>query len=35
MDHNNTLLQFIEFLPDAAFVIDREGKVIAWNHAIE
>ncbi|MGO9314934.1 MAG: PAS domain S-box protein [Syntrophobacteraceae bacterium] len=25
----------IEFLPDATFVIDREGKVIAWNRAIE
>ncbi|MFH1086264.1 MAG: GAF domain-containing protein, partial [Chloroflexota bacterium] len=25
----------IEFLPDAALVIDQEGKVIAWNRAIE
>ncbi len=25
----------IEFFPDATFVIDREKKVIAWNHAIE
>ncbi len=25
----------IDFLPDATLVIDREGKVIAWNHAIE
>ncbi|WP_286681270.1 PAS domain S-box protein [Methanoculleus sp. DTU007] len=25
----------IEFLPDATFAIDREGKVIAWNRAIE
>jgi len=25
----------IEFLPDATFVIDQEGKVIAWNRAIE
>jgi PAS domain S-box-containing protein len=25
----------IEFLPDATFVIDRDGKVIAWNRAIE
>jgi PAS domain S-box-containing protein len=25
----------INFLPDATFVIDREGVVIAWNHAIE
>jgi PAS domain S-box-containing protein len=25
----------IEFLPDATFVVDRAGKVIAWNRAIE
>ena len=25
----------IEFLPDATFVIDQQGKVIAWNKAIE
>ncbi len=25
----------IDFLPDATFAIDREGRVIAWNHAIE
>lgn len=25
----------IDFLPDATFVIDREGKVIAWNRVIE
>ncbi len=25
----------ISFLPDATFVIDRDGKVIAWNKAIE
>lgn len=25
----------IDFLPDATFVIDRGGKVIAWNRAIE
>lgn len=29
------LLDIIEFLPDATFVIDREGRVIAWNRAIE
>lgn len=29
------LEDIIEFLPDATFVIDREGKVIAWNRAIE
>lgn len=32
---NQQLLNVIEFLPDATFVIDREGKVIAWNRAIE
>ena len=25
----------IDFLPDATFVIDREGRVIAWNRAME
>ena len=29
------LTDIIDFLPDATFVIDREGKVIAWNRAIE
>lgn len=29
------LADIIDFLPDATLVIDREGKVIAWNHAIE
>ena len=29
------LANIINFLPDATFVIDREGKVIAWNSAIE
>lgn len=29
------LADIINFLPDATFVIDREGKVIAWNRAIE
>ena len=27
--------EIIEFLPDATFVIDLEGTVIAWNRAIE
>ena len=27
--------QIIEFLPDATFAIDRGGRVIAWNRAIE
>ncbi|MDO8841757.1 PAS domain-containing protein, partial [Methanocalculus sp.] len=25
----------IDFLPDATFVIDREGRVLAWNRAME
>lgn len=29
------LADIIEFLPDATLVIDREGRVIAWNRAIE
>ncbi len=29
------LSDIINFLPDATFVIDREGRVIAWNRAIE
>ena len=29
------LSQIINFLPDATMVIDLEGKVIAWNRAIE
>jgi PAS domain S-box-containing protein len=29
------LLQIIDFLPDATFAIDLDGKVIAWNRAIE
>ena len=29
------LAQIIEFLPDATFVIDTQGKVTAWNRAME
>jgi len=29
------LSEIINFLPDATFVIDTEGKVIAWNRAME
>jgi two-component system, sensor histidine kinase and response regulator len=29
------LADILEFLPDATLVIDHEGKVIAWNRAIE
>lgn len=27
--------EIIDFLPDATLVIDKEGKIIAWNRAIE
>ncbi len=29
------MTDMINFLPDAVMVIDREGKVIVWNHAME
>jgi PAS domain S-box-containing protein len=29
------LTDIIDFLPDATFAINREGKVIAWNRAVE
>ncbi len=29
------LSDIINFLPDATFVIDKEGRVIAWNRALE
>jgi PAS domain S-box-containing protein len=29
------LADIIDFLPDATFVINREGKVIAWNRAMQ
>ncbi|MBW4054957.1 MAG: PAS domain-containing protein [Proteobacteria bacterium] len=29
------LLDIIEFLPDATFVVDKDKRVIAWNRAIE
>jgi len=34
-DAHRRLDEIIEFLPDATFVIDADGKVIAWNRAIE
>ena len=34
-DSENKLATIIEFLPDATFVIDLEGKVVAWNRAME
>jgi PAS domain S-box-containing protein len=29
------LANIVDFLPDATFAVNREGKVIAWNRAIE
>jgi len=29
------LADIVDFLPDATFAIDREGRIIAWNRAIE
>jgi PAS domain S-box-containing protein len=34
-DSEHRLADIINFLPDATFVIDRQGKIIAWNRAIE
>ncbi|MCU0650903.1 MAG: PAS domain S-box protein [Candidatus Omnitrophica bacterium] len=32
---NQQLMDIIEFLPDATFVIDRNKRIIAWNKALE
>ena len=34
-DSERRLADIIDFLPDATYVIDTEGKVLAWNRAIE
>ena len=34
-DHERREADIIDFLPDATFAIDRSGRVITWNHAIE
>lgn len=34
-DSERRLAQIIDFLPDATLVIDKKGRVIAWNRAIE
>lgn len=34
-DVQKQLYDIIEFLPDATFAINRDGRVIAWNRAIE
>jgi PAS domain S-box-containing protein len=35
VESEKRLSDIIDFLPDATFAIDKSGKVIAWNHAIE
>jgi CheY-like chemotaxis protein len=35
VESEKRLADIIDFLPDATFAIDRDGKIIAWNHAIE
>ena len=35
IESQQRLSDFIDFLPDATMAIDVEGKVIAWNRAIE
>jgi PAS domain S-box-containing protein len=32
---NQRLTDIIEFLPDATVVVDKDKKIIAWNHAME
>lgn len=34
-DSEQRLADIVDFLPDATFAIDRNGRVIIWNHAIE
>lgn len=34
-ESHRRMADIIDFLPDATFVIDTEGRVIAWNKAIE
>ena len=35
IESQQQLADIIDFLPDATFVIDREGRVIAWNRAMQ
>ncbi|WP_051554353.1 PAS domain S-box protein [Desulfobulbus elongatus] len=35
LEERRRLTDIIEFLPDATFAIDREGRIIIWNKAIE
>jgi PAS domain S-box-containing protein len=35
MESQQRLADIIDFLPDATFVLDREGRIITWNRAME
>ncbi len=35
LDSRQQLMDIIEFLPDATFVVDNDKRVVAWNRAIE
>ncbi len=35
VESEKRLADIIDFLPEATFAIDRAGRIIAWNHAIE
>ncbi len=35
IESERRLAEVIDFLPDATFVLNKEGKVIAWNRAVE
>jgi PAS domain S-box-containing protein len=35
VESEKRLTDIIDFLPDPTFAINREGEIIAWNHAIE
>ncbi|MDE4907678.1 PAS domain S-box protein [Methanogenium marinum] len=35
LEHERRMADVLNFLPDATFAIDTEGRVIAWNRAIE
>jgi two-component system, cell cycle sensor histidine kinase and response regulator CckA len=35
LESRTRLADIIDFLPDATFAVDLEGKILAWNHAIE
>jgi len=30
-----SLAEILDFLPDATFIIDKQGKIVAWNRSME